>query len=195
MNNTNDPKAPKKIGPWRRVSQKTVYDNPWIRLTHEEVITPGGTEGIYGKIHFKNRAIGIIPLNEERETLLVGQYRYVLDDYSWEIPMGGGSLDEDPLSSAQRELQEETGLCEGVWQRLFKLHTSNSVSDEEGYVYLAQNLTKGTQMLGETESDLVVKTLPLSEAVAMIGRGEITDVISIAGLLMVEKMLEDDCSA
>ncbi len=194
MNNTNDPKAPKKIGPWRRVFQKTVYDNPWIRLTHEEVITPGGTEGIYGKIHFKNRAIGIIPLNEERETLLVGQYRYVLDDYSWEIPMGGGSLDEDPLSSAQRELQEETGLCAGEWQQLFKLHTSNSVSDEEGYVYLAQNLTKGTQMLGETESDLVVKTLPLSEAVAMIGRGEITDVISIAGLLMVKKMLEDDCS-
>ncbi len=186
-NDNND--QPVAIGPWRRKTQRQVYDNPWICLTHEEVITPAGTEGIYGKIHFKSRAIGIIPLDKNNNTLLVGQHRYTLDEYSWEIPMGGGPLDETPLVTAQRELREETGLYGGDWQQVFKLHVSNSVTDEEGYVFLARNLLKGKQALEDTEGDLVIKELALSEAVAMIGRGEITDVISIAGLLAAEKIL------
>jgi 8-oxo-dGTP pyrophosphatase MutT (NUDIX family) len=186
-NNHDDPYV--AIGPWRRKSRRQVYDNPWISLSHEEVITPGGTDGIYGKIHFKNRAIGIIPLDAHHNTLLVGQYRYTLDAYSWEIPMGGGPLDEAPLLAAQRELKEETGLHGGDWQQLFKLHTSNSVTDEEGYVFLARNLHKGEQELEASEGDLKVRELPFHEAVAMIDRGEITDLISIAGLLAVEKIL------
>jgi 8-oxo-dGTP pyrophosphatase MutT (NUDIX family) len=178
-----------KIGPWRCLSQREVYDNPWIRLTHEEVITPGGNRGIYGKVHFKHLAIGIVPLDDDNNTILVGQYRYTLDAFSWEIPMGGGALDEDPLISAQRELKEETGLYSGEWRQLMRLHTSNSVTDEEGYIYLARNLRQGSQDLEESESDLVIKTLSLAEALAMIERGEITDVISIAGLLAVEKIV------
>ena len=189
MSEKNKMEPPVTIGPWQRLSQQQVYDNPWIRLTHEEVITPSGAQGIYGKIHFKSRAIGIVPLDEDKNTVLVGQYRYTLDQYSWEIPMGGGALDEDPLLSAQRELREETGLHGGDWRQLFRLHTSNSVTDEEGYVFLARQLLQGSQELGDTESDLVVRSLPLLEAVAMISRGEITDVISIAGLLAVEKIL------
>lgn len=180
---------PVKVGPWQRKSQTPVYDNPWIALTHEEVITPVGSDGIYGKVHFKNRAIGIIPLDSDHQTVLVGQYRYALDEYSWEIPMGGGPLDQDPLQCAQRELKEETGLHGGDWQQLFKLHTSNSVTDEEGYVFLARHLQQGEQVLEDTEGDLVVKHLPFSEAIAMLERGEVTDVISIAGLLAVEKIL------
>jgi 8-oxo-dGTP pyrophosphatase MutT (NUDIX family) len=189
MSETSDSQAPVTLGPWQRLSQQQVYDNPWIRLTHEEVITPAGTPGIYGKVHFKHRAIGIVPLDAAQTTWLVGQYRYALEQYSWEIPMGGGSLEEAPLLSAQRELREETGLYGGDWLQLFKLHTSNSVTDEEGYVFLARNLQTGEPQLGETEQDLVVKQLPLTEAIAMIGRGEITDVISIAGLLAVARML------
>ncbi|HEB28689.1 MAG TPA: NUDIX hydrolase [Porticoccus sp.] len=187
-NNKN--KQAKKIGPWTRKTSTEVYSNPWMTLHHEEVITPSGTEGIYGKVHFKSRAIGIIPLDEHNNTILVGQYRYALDEYSWEIPMGGGPLDEAPLLSAQRELKEETGLHGGDWQQLFKLHTSNSVTDEEGYVFLARSLQSGEQDLGDTEGDLVVKQLPFSEAIAMLERGEITDVISIAGLLAVEKIIK-----
>lgn len=177
------------IGPWRLISSKQVYDNPWISLSHEQVITPAGSDGIYGKVHFKNRAIGIVTLDEAGNTLLVGQHRYTLDEYSWEIPMGGGPLDEPPLAAAQRELQEETGLHGGQWQQLFKLHTSNSITDEEGFVFLATELQQGSQSLGDSESDLVVKQLPFSEAVAMMDRGEITDVISIAGLLAVQRLL------
>ena len=179
----------KQIGPWQRISRDTVYDNPWIRVTHETVKTPAGTDGIYGRVHFKNRALGIVPVDQRGYTVLVGQHRYALDEHCWEIPMGGGPLAEDPLLCAQRELQEETGLYGGDWQTLFKLHTSNSVTDEEGFVYLARNLQRGDADLGHSESDLVTRELPLAEAVAMIERGEITDVISIAGLLAVERLL------
>lgn len=180
----------KQIGPWKRLSRDTIYDNPWITVTHETVKTPAGCDGIYGKIHFKNRAIGIIPIDSQGNTVLVGQHRYTLDEYSWEIPMGGGPLEEPPLVSAQRELREETGLHGGDWRQLFKLHTSNSVTDEEGYVFLARNLQTGPAQPEPSESDLSVKHLPFDEAVAMIDRGEITDVISIAGLLAVARLLD-----
>lgn len=185
----------KQIGPWQRLSQDQVYDNPWITLTHETVINPAGSEGIYGKVHFKSRAIGIVTLDRQGNTLLVGQHRYALDQYSWEIPMGGGPLAEPPLLAAQRELREETGLVGGNWQQLFKVHTSNSIIDEEGYVFVARHCERGESALEESESDLVVRELPLSQAVAMIYSGEITDVISIAGLLAVEKQLAMEADA
>ena len=161
-------------------------------MSHEEVITPVGSQGIYGKVHFKSRALGIVPIDAQGNTWLVGQHRYALDEYSWEIPMGGGPLEEDPLLAAQRELKEEVGLYGGDWQQLFKLHISNSVTDEEGYIFLAQNLQQGEQDLEDTEGDLVVKKLPFAEAVNMVEAGDITDVISVAGILAVEKKLAND---
>lgn len=176
-------------GPWQRLSQKTVYENPWIKVSHEEVITPGDTEGIYGLVHFKTRAVGIVPIDQEGNTRLVGQHRYTLDQFSWEIPEGGASLDEDSLAAAQRELQEETGLHGGSWQSLLKLHLSNSVTDEGGQIFLATELNSGASKLEASESDLVVKTLPLQEAVEMALKGDITDVMSVAGLLTAERFL------
>lgn len=177
------------IGPWVRTSQRLVYDNPWLQLTHETVLTPAGTAGIYGKIHFKNRAIGIVPVDAEQHTWLVGQHRYTLDAFSWEIPMGGGPLNESPLATAQRELAEETGLQARQWREVLKLHTSNSVTDEEGYVFMATELVAGEQALEDSESDLILKRLPLQETLLMIERGEITDGVSVAGLLAVARQL------
>jgi 8-oxo-dGTP pyrophosphatase MutT (NUDIX family) len=174
----------KNIGPWIRKSSRSVYDNPWLSVRHEEVITPGGTDGIYGIVHFKSRAIAIVPLDDENHTWLVKQFRYTLNEYSWEVPMGGAPLDEEPLLGAQRELKEETGLSATHWQQIMKLHTSNSVTDEEAYVFVARGLTQGEQAL-EPSEDIEVMRLPFDEALAMVKRGEITDALSVAALLMI----------
>lgn len=175
-------KLPGHPNPWLFQSRKTIYDNAWLRLDEDEVINPGGGISHYGKIHFKNIAIGIIPLDENNNTWLVGQYRYVPDCYSWEIPMGGGPLDIDPLESAKRELKEETGLIATDWQELMPLHTSNSVTDERGIIYIAKGLTEGETEFEETE-DLQLIKLPLEKAIEFVIKGEITDAVSVAGLL------------
>ena len=178
-------KLPTTINPWQPQSSKLVFENPWLSLHEDEVINPGGGLSHYGKINFKNYAIGIIPLDENNNTWLVGQYRYVPDCYSWEIPMGGGPIGIDPLLSAQRELQEETGLTAKNWQEIMKLHTSNSVTDERGLIYIARDLTQGETDFEEAE-ELLIQKLPLHEAVERVLSGEITDVISIAGLLRLQ---------
>ncbi|MCK5396116.1 MAG: NUDIX hydrolase [Gammaproteobacteria bacterium] len=175
-------KLPTADNPWKPQTSKKIYDNPWLSLYEDKVINPGGGISHYGKISFKNLAIGIIPLDENNNTWLVGQYRYVPDCYSWEIPMGGGALNINPLESAKRELKEETGLFANDWQELMRLHTSNSVTDERGLIYVAQDLTQGETAFEETE-DLLIQKLPLEEAIERVLNGEITDAISVAGLL------------
>jgi 8-oxo-dGTP pyrophosphatase MutT (NUDIX family) len=174
--------------PWTTLSGEIKYENTWIRVTEYQVINPAGGKGIYGKVHFKNKAIGIIPVDKELNTWLVGQYRYTLNAWHWEIPEGGGPLDHDPLSSAQRELREETGLIAGTWSEIIHLHTSNSVTDEEGFIFLAEDLQEGTNALDETEADLKVWKLPLKDALEMVLNGKITDSISIMAILKVARM-------
>ncbi|HHJ35630.1 MAG TPA: NUDIX hydrolase [Gammaproteobacteria bacterium] len=180
-------RLPTTRNPWKRQSSKKIFDNPWLSLHEDKVINPGGGLSLYGKINFKNLAIGIIPLDRDNNTWLVGQYRYVPDCYSWEIPMGGGPLDIDPLESAKRELKEETGLTADDWQILMKLHTSNSVTDEQGLVYIARDLTPGETQFEETE-ELLIKKVSLDEAVERVLSGEITDAISVAALLKLHKL-------
>jgi 8-oxo-dGTP pyrophosphatase MutT (NUDIX family) len=171
-----------QANPWQTLSSRPIYDNPWISIREDQVLNPSGKPGIYGVVSFKNIAIGIIPIDTQGNTWLVGQYRYTLNEYSWEIPMGGGKQDTDTLLSAQRELKEETGLLAGKWTMLMKLHTSNSVTDEVGFVYLAEELTQSETEFEETEQ-LLIRKLPFQEAVAMVLNGQITDAISVAGLL------------
>ncbi|MEJ7691366.1 NUDIX hydrolase [Daejeonella sp.] len=171
--------------PWVTLSEKMIYDNPWISLSEHQVINPGGGEGIYGKVHFKNLAVGVVVLDDDYNTWLVGQYRYPLDQYSWEIPEGGGSLQTDPLVSAQRELFEETGITATSWTEIQRMHLCNSVSDELAIIYLARDLTFGQSSPEETEQ-LTIRKLPFNDALDMVVNGEITDSMSVAGLLKVK---------
>jgi len=181
MENTN---------PWKTIESNKIYDNNWIGLTEHQVINPSGGKGIYGEVHFKNIAIGILPLDDELNTWLVGQYRFPLKAYSWEIPEGGGALSADPLDGAKRELIEETGLIAAEWIEIQRMHLSNSVSDELAVIYVAKGLTQGPSSPEETEQ-LVIKKLPFNEAYQMVINGEITDSMSVAAILKTKILLQE----
>lgn len=173
--------------PWQTLNSAVRYENNWLTIRHEEVLTPAGTPGIYGVVSFKNKAVGVIPIDEAGNTYLVGQYRYPLDEYSWEIPEGGCPLGTEPLDSAKRELKEETGLEATQWTKIARIHTSNSATDEEGFLYIAEGLIQGEHEPEETE-DLRVWKLPLADAVKMVMENRITDALSVSGLLKVARL-------
>jgi len=168
--------------PWKTLKTEIVYDNNWITVFHNDVITPGSTNGIYGKVHFKNYAIGIVPVDDEGYTYLVGQYRYAIHAYSWEIPEGGGLVDTDILAAAKRELLEETGIIATNWMHLATLHTSNSATDETAFLFLAQSLSF-SEMQPDVTEQLQVKKIKLEEAIKMAMQDEITDAMSVSALL------------
>ena len=160
--------------PWIRRSRATVYENPWIEVLHDEVTRPNGEPGVYGVVHFRSRAVGVVALDADDRVLLVGQYRYTLDRYSWEIPEGGSPLDEDPLEGAQRELAEETGYAAGSWRELTRFTLSNSVTDEEGVMFVATDL-------------LQVRWVSFEDALDMVASGEIHDVMTQVALLALAR--------
>jgi 8-oxo-dGTP pyrophosphatase MutT (NUDIX family) len=169
-------------GSWIRHSRRVAYDNSWIEVLHDEVTRPDGDPGIYGVVHFKSRAVGIVAIADDGRILLVGQDRYTLGEYSWEIPEGGVPFDEDLQAGAQRELAEETGFRAAEWRELLRIHTSNSVTDEAGVVYVATGLVAGEAAPEGTER-IELRWVSLSEALAMIDEGGITDAMSQVGLL------------
>lgn len=173
--------------PWQILESDLKYDNNWIEVVHHKVLNPSGNEGIYGQVNFKNIAIGIVTLDENQQTVLVGQHRFPLDEYSWEIPEGGCALNENWLDAAKRELKEETGLIANKWSIVSKIHTSNSVCNEVGYVFLAEDLIQTEAEPEETEQLKLIK-IDFSKAVELVMENKITDSISIAGILKVAKL-------
>ena len=175
--------------PWQILSSKEQYDNKWINVTEHQVLNPAGNPGIYGVVHFKNMAVGVLPLDEENYTWLVGQYRFPLNRYSWEIPEGGCPEGEEPLDAAKRELEEETGLRANNYTQLITMHLSNSVCDEYAIVYLARGLSQHTAAPEETEQ-LSLKKIHLNDAYAMVQQGIITDSMSVAAILQAKINLD-----
>jgi 8-oxo-dGTP pyrophosphatase MutT (NUDIX family) len=168
--------------PWRRVSRRTAYENAWIEVLHDEVIRPDGEPGIYGTVHFRHVAVGVVPLDTERDAvLLVGQYRYTLDRYSWEIPEGGGRPDVPPELEARRELAEETGYSGGTWRELCRCDLSNSVTDEVAVLFVATDPIPGPAA-PEGSERIETRWVDFEQAVAMIESGEIRDAMTIIAL-------------
>ncbi len=172
------------VGPWRRRTRREAYANAWITIWHDEVDRPDGSNGIYGVVHVANLAVGVVVLDDADRVLLVGQHRYPLDAYSWEIPEGGVPAGEPALEGAQRELLEETGVVADGWHELCRLHLSNSISDEAGVLFGAHAEYLGTAAPEPTE-DLAIRWVPFEDVVAMIAAGDITDALSIVGIQAV----------
>lgn len=181
MTGMEDPSPPSR---WRRLSRRVAYENAWLTVWHDDVMRPDGEPGIYGVLHYANLAVGVVAIDGDDRVVLVGQHRYTLDAYSWEIPEGGVPPHEDPQAGAARELREETGLIATRWQELGRLHLSNSISDEAAVLFLATELSPGPASPDGTE-DLAVRWVPFDEALALAGDGRITDAMSVAALLKV----------
>lgn len=172
---------PVHVGPWRRTARRVAYENPWITVWHDDVVRPDGGPGIYGVVHFPGLAAGIVVLDDRDRVLLVGQHRYTLDAYSWEIPEGGVAPGEDALAGARRELLEETGIVATDWREIGRFHLSNSVTDEMAVHYLATGLRQGDAAPEATE-ELEVRWVTFDDALAMTLDGRITDAMTIMAL-------------
>ncbi|MEM9532246.1 MAG: NUDIX hydrolase [Pseudomonadota bacterium] len=176
-----------QANPWTRRERREIYRNPWLTLVEDQVLTPAGTEGIYGVVAPRGLALGVVPVDPDNFTWLVGQYRYPLDRYSWEIPEGGGAPELDPVAEAARELKEETGLTAATWTHLMTLHTSNCFTSERAEIYLATDLKEGAPEPDETER-LQLCRLPLTAACELARTGVITDAMSVAALLRLDSI-------
>ena len=189
MSETPDWMRPR--GPaWTAGESRFVYENPWIAVSEHRPTAPTGKPALYGIVHMKNLALGVVPLHEDGTITLVGQHRFVFGDYSWELPEGGGPVDGDPLEHARRELAEEAGLAATEWRQILQFQLSNSVTDERGFVYLATGLTAATAEPDENE-DIAVARVPFREALGLAMAGEIRDMITVASLLRIYHMARE----
>lgn len=174
--------------PWTTLDRTKAYESPWISVEHHNVLNPAGKPGIYSVVHFKKLAIGVLPLDDENYTWIVGQFRYPLDVYTWEIPEGGGDRDVDPVESARRELLEECGIIAGRYIPIQQLQLSNSATDEVAHLFVARQLTF-TAAQPEENEQLRIRKVHFDELYRMVEQGEVTDSLSVAAVLKAKLMM------
>lgn len=175
--------------PWKILNSEDVYSSPWIQVTKHDVLNPSNNPGTYSVVHFKHLAIGILPLDEEHNTWIVGQYRFPLEKFTWEIPEGGGAHDLDAIDSAKRELSEEVGISASKWTKIQEFDTSNSSTDEKAILFVAQGLSFHEPHPDEDE-DIVVKKIPFNELYELAMKGEITDSLSLVAILKTKLLID-----
>lgn len=178
-----------KDNPWTTLEGETKYDNNWIRVREDNVITPAGKPGIYGVVHFKSIAVAIIPLDDDNNTWIVGQFRYPTQTYEWEIVEGGCPIGSSPEATAHRELLEECGIQAKVMIPILEMQLSNSATDEVSVSYVARHLSFTKSEPEETEM-LEVKKISFDELFEMVLRGEIKDGLSVASIFKCKWMLD-----
>lgn len=175
--------------PWQILASKKIYENPWVRIDEHDVVQPKGGKGIYSVVHFQNLAIAVLPLDENYNTWIVGQWRFPVDEFSWEIPEGGGDPNVDPIESARRELQEEAGIIAGEFIKIQEVHLSNSATDELGIIYIARNLSFTTSSPEETE-ELQLKKIPFEKLYQMVMDGKIKDGLTIMAVMKTKLLMQ-----
>ncbi len=176
---------PSEQNPWKTKDKTTVYESPWISVEHHNVLNPSGNKGTYSVVKFASLAIGVVPLDDQNYTWIVGQYRYPLNTYTWEIPEGGGDKNEEPVESAKRELLEECGIIAQQYIPLQQLQLSNSATDEVAHLFVAKQLTF-TQAKPEENEQLTVRKIHFDELYNMVQKGEITDSLTVAAVLKIK---------
>ncbi|MEN9855199.1 MAG: hypothetical protein RL186_1185 [Pseudomonadota bacterium] len=176
-----------KSDPFVLIDSEIVYENPWIRVEHQSVIRPDGKDGVYGIVHFANRAVAIMPIEDNGDVWLVGQWRRPTKSWSWEIPEGGVPHHEDLEVGAKRELREETGLQADHLLRVLDFDISNSVSDEVGTSFIAYGLTQGLCAPEGTEV-IEVRRVHFTVLMAEIEAGLIRDSLTLATALRAHQL-------
>ncbi|HEX8569127.1 MAG TPA: NUDIX hydrolase [Caulobacteraceae bacterium] len=176
--------------PWRDHGGEQVFDNPWMTVTRHDATAPTGRPAVYGKIHFKNLALAVLPLHEDGTVTLVGQHRFAMMDYVWEIPEGGGPLEVEPLESIRRELREEAGLEATDWREVLRFQISNSLTDERGMAWIATGLTAVPAEPDATEA-ITVARVPFREALDAVVNGWIEDAMTVATVLRAYHMARE----
>lgn len=173
--------------PWQTLSKQNRYESNWIRTEEHEVLNPAGKPGVYSVTHFKNIAVAVIPLDENNNTWIVGQYRYPVNSFEWEVCEGGCPVGTEPIETAKRELLEECGLIANNYELILQMQLSNSATDEISFTFLATGITVTKNSPEETEQ-LTIKKIPFDELYEMVMRGEIKDALSVASVLKVKAL-------
>lgn len=175
------------VNPWQTQSSRIVYRNSWIRVREDQVTRPDGEPGIYGVVEIRP-SVGIVAINQDDEIALVGQWRYSVSRYSWEIPRGGSHAGEtDMLAVAKRELAEEAGITAEHWRVLGPVDVCNGVADDVQTLFCATGLHACETRL-DPEEDIAVMWHPFEEAVRMAMDGRITEVCSVAAILWAARL-------